>query len=105
MPSVGELGDARVAARRRCNAPEPRVELEVPAAGERAVDDRVLEHDARRCRAASGSRATSKPASRALPRVGAMRRREHADGRRLAGAVRPEQAEDLARERRRSRSP
>ena len=58
---------------RRVDAPQPGVEVEVAPAGERAVDDRVLEDDAADAdRAASGSRATSKPASRAVPLVGAM---------------------------------
>ena len=47
-------------------------------------------------RASSGERTTSKPASRAVPELGAHRGREHADRRRLPGSVRTEQAEHLA---------
>ena len=48
-------------------------------------------------RAASGSLRTSKPARRAVPAGRRDRGRQHADRRRLARAVWPEQAEDLAR--------
>ena len=49
-----------------------------------------------RRRAASGSAATSTPATRAVPEVIVIERRQHPHGRRLAGAVGPEEAEDLA---------
>ena len=48
-----------------------------------------------RLRAVTGSAATSTPATLALPDVGQHPGREHADRRRLAGAVGAEQAEDL----------
>ena len=38
----------------------------------------------------------SKPLTTAVPEVGGMQRGHHPDQRRLAGAVRTEQAEDLA---------
>ena len=63
----------RVAPRPWVDAPEPRVELEVRAAGEAAVDDGLLEDDAAH---AAGVRAgrltTSWPASSAVPLVGTI---------------------------------
>ena len=47
-------------------------------------------------RTSSRSRTTSWPATRALPAVGLRQRAEHVDRRRLAGAVGPEEPEDLA---------
>ena len=48
-------------------------------------------------RTAAGSRATSYPATVARPPDGLQQRAQDADGRRLPGAVRPEEAEELAR--------
>ena len=92
---VRGVGDAR-SRRTRVRAPQARVDLEVAPPGERAVDDRLLEDDA-----------AHPPRSQRVPRDvepgearGAARRphrrRQHPDRRRLAGAVRAEQAEDLA---------
>ena len=70
VEAVGELVDApaRVVGG---DAPEAGVDLEVAAAGERPVDDRVLEHD-RAVGAAPRSRSvtTSRPCRRAEPDVG-----------------------------------
>ena len=46
------------------------MDLEVATAGERAVDDRVLEHDRVSARAAIASDATSRPFTCAEPEVG-----------------------------------
>jgi hypothetical protein len=56
----------------RVDAPQAGVELEVPTAGQGAVDDRILEDDLLTARADSGCVATSKPASLAVPPVGRM---------------------------------
>jgi hypothetical protein len=76
--------------------PEAGMDVEVAAAGESPVDDRVLEDDA--ADAASGERlARDVEAGDARTAAGrGDRGREHADRGRLASAVRAEQAEHLA---------
>src|SRR5262249_8082923 len=77
------------------DAPEARVDLEVAAAGEGPVDNRVLEHH---CAVSAGRYRLD----RDVPSVQSRRARrwpdrrgQHADRRRFARAVRPEQPEDL----------
>ena len=75
---------------------EPAEHPEVLAARQVLVDGRVLAGQADQLAELLGVRRTSKPATRRRARVGLQQRREDAHGRRLAGAVRPEQAEDRA---------
>ena len=92
---LGELADAAPAAP-GSTPPEAGVDVEVAAAGQCAVDDRVLEHDA--ADAAGGER-LARDVEAGDARAAAGRGdggREHADRGRLAGAVRTEQAEHLA---------
>ena len=79
------------------DAPEAGVDVEVAQPAERAVHHRVLEDDA--ARLARRERFTRDVEARDARASGARhdRRRQHADRRRLAGAVGAEQAEDLAR--------
>ena len=49
-----------------------------------------------RARTSSGASTTSKPSIDALPSLGPISAVRSADGRRLAGAVGPQEAEDLA---------
>ena len=73
------------------------LQQQVLAAGRVPVDAGVLRRRSRSCggrvRVAQRRR---RPRPTRAPRVGLRQRREHADGRRLAGAVRAEQPEDLA---------
>ncbi len=80
----------------RIDAPEGGVDLEVPPAGQRAVDHRLLEDDA--AHPAGGERLLRHVETREPGAAGCRldRRRQHADRRGLAGPVRAEQAEDLA---------
>src|SRR5439155_17711888 len=91
----GERSDAGLALL-RVDTPEPRVQLEVAPPGQGAVDDRLLEDDARD--APGCERLLRDVEARQSGRTAGWpdRRREHADRRRLAGAVGPEQAEHLA---------
>src|SRR5262245_22616291 len=72
------------------------MKLEVSSAGQRAIDDRLLEdHAADR----AGGQRLGCDVEAAEPGAAAGRgdrRREDSDGRRLARSVRPEEAEDLA---------
>ena len=92
---VRQFGDACLR-RARLDLPQARVDLEVTAPGKRAVDDRLLEHDA--ADATGGQRlAHDVEAADARGPAGRQDRgRQDADGRRLARAVRPEQPEHLA---------
>ena len=85
------------ARRRRRDIPEARVDLEVAPAAQRAVHDRLLEHDAAH---PAGSGRVGHDIDAVEPRAAAGRLdrgRQHAHGRGLAGPVLAEQAEDLAR--------
>src|SRR5439155_14748590 len=78
------------------DAPEAGVEVEIAAAGQGAVDDRVLEDHAA---CSTGGERLARNVEAGDPRAAAGRddrRREHADRRRLAGAVRAEQTEHLS---------
>src|SRR5438105_1858419 len=75
------------------HAPKPSVQRQVRAAGKSAVEDRVLEHDPRHPPGVDRLTSNVEPADLDLPRRRANRRRQHADRRRLAGAVRSEQPE------------
>ena len=92
----GELVDPRLRLA-LVDAPQAGVDLEVPPSGERAVDDGFLEHDA--ARAPRRKRVLRDVETGDLGRPARRRdgRRQHADRRGLARAVRPEQSEDLAR--------
>src|SRR3954471_18372697 len=81
---------------RLVDAPEIRVELEVGATAEGAIDDRLLEHDARN--GACVERLLNNVVTRQHSHAGRRldRRREHSDGRRLARAVGPQEPEHLA---------
>ena len=68
--------------------------LEVLEAGQVLVHGRVLAGEPDALAHLAASRTTSKPATRAVPSSGREQRRQDPDGRRLAGAVRAEQAED-----------
>ena len=94
-PTVEHLG-GRARAARPARAAQPREEHGVLARGERRVYRDVLRHAADR--AAYGPRCTSEVVARDtdLARVRREQRREHGERRRLAGAVGPEQADDLA---------
>ena len=85
---------ARVRARHALDAPR---QHEVLAGGGHRVARRLLRRRGRSRRAPARARAaTSMPATRALPRVGARQRGEDLHGGRLAGAVGPEQREHAA---------
>src|SRR6266536_6376488 len=92
---VGEFGGAGLG-RPWIDAPEAGVDVEVAAAGQHSVDDRLLEDNA--ADSADGERLARnvEPGhARTAARRG-DRRREHPDRGRLAGAVGTEQAEYLA---------
>ena len=72
------------------------LEHQVLAAGAELVDARVLRHVADRAADRVRLAADVVAGDRGGAAVGVGERDEHADGRRLAGAVRPEQPEDLA---------
>ena len=97
IPTSSSSSSTRVAQRAAAHPLHPSLEHQVLAAGAELVDARVLRHVADRAadgvrlaRARRGRRPTRCPAS------GVRQRDEDAHGRRLAGAVRPEQPEDLA---------
>src|SRR5207302_11312206 len=91
-----ELGDA-LPSRPRLDPPETSVEIEVRAAGQRPVHDRLLKDDAADLSCGERLLGDVEAADPRRSAGRADRRRQHADRRRLAGTVRPEQAEDLAR--------
>ena len=102
---VARRGRAGRAARRRraprlarAGADAERRHLDVLAHGERPERVAVLER-AREARAGRGGaalqRVTSRPSSSTVPVVGRSKPAEQVDERRLAGAVRPDQADDL----------
>ena len=101
---VGRVGDAEqleqlvdaLAQPAPAHALHAPLQRQVLAAGRRRVDARLLRHVADR--AANGVGLADDVVARDLgpPVVRAGQRRKHAHGRRLARAVRPEQAEDLA---------
>jgi hypothetical protein len=91
----GQLGQARLSFAWP-HAPQPHVQFQVLAAGQRLVDDGILEHNA-----ADGTRTVRVPGDVAPgeqrpARAGDNRRVQHADRGGLACSVRPEQAERLA---------
>ena len=112
-PAVGGVGEAdaleqlvgawpRSCARQRLQA---RLQPQVLAAGEQRVERGLLQRGAdRRCAPPGPALTTSKPATRARARGRRQERRQHQHRRRLAGAVRPEEAVDLARRDRAGRS-
>ena len=92
---VRELGDPRLR-NVRLDSPQAGVDVEVATAGQRAVDDRILEDDAA-CPPGCerlGRDVEAREARRA--RRGRDRRRQHPDRGRLACTVGAEQAEDLS---------
>src|SRR5438445_543978 len=89
------LGDASSGVR-RLDTPEPGVDVEVAPAAERPVDNRVLEDDAADATSLERLAHDVEAAEAGGAAGGGDRGREHADRRRLAGAVRAEQAEHLA---------
>ena len=91
----GELVDARLRLA-PVDFPEARVDVEVAPTGQRAVDDGLLEDDA--AQAPSRERMLRDVEAGEPGRAARRRdcRRQHPDRRRFAGAVRAQQAEDLA---------
>ena len=90
-----QLVDARV--QRLAGHPvDPALQEEVLAAGRLPVDAGVLRDVAEHAAHARGMRDDVLAADERAARVGLRQRRQHADGRRLPGAVRAEQPEHLA---------
>src|SRR4029077_17697267 len=92
---VGKLVDARGRGA-PLHTPEASVDVEIAPAGQRAIDGAVLEDDAA---GAPGGERIGRDVGAGDARAAARgpdRCRQHADGRRLAGAVGPEQPERLA---------
>ena len=90
---TGQLGDLAGCGGRR-DAPQPRVQVKVAAAGQRLVQDRFLEHhaaDRPGCDGVPDHVGTGQPRRPA----GGLDGGQHPDGGGLAGAVRAQQAEHL----------
>src|SRR5439155_26061882 len=80
----------------RLDPPEARVQLEVRAARQGPVDNRLLEDHAADPTRREWALGDIEAADQRRSAARTDRGRQHPDRRRLAGAVRPEQAEDLA---------
>src|SRR5204863_5790981 len=80
----------------RLDAPETGVDLEIPPSAQGAVDDGLLKDHAAGPACGERLRRNVEPGQPGFSRGRLDRRRQHPDGGRLAGAVRSEQAEDLA---------
>jgi hypothetical protein len=96
----GERGVDALAEQRAAQAVEGAEQLQVRRRAEVLVDRELLRHDADaalgRVRVLVERQARRAAADEDLAAVGADQAAQHRHGRRLAGAVRPEQADDLA---------
>ena len=91
---TGQLGDLAGRGGRR-DAPQPRVQVKVAAAGQRLVQDRFLEHHAADRPGRDGVPDHVETGQPRRPAGGLDRGGQHPDGGGLAGTVRAQQAEHL----------